>query len=95
MLNIRKAVLLITLVLMFMLIFHDTVWAFAMNQVIARELHDARGEVAECTDLPSRYSIRSEYLEEAGIWLTFTEDGPTGVDGGLIDLLFMYRNCSR
>jgi hypothetical protein len=48
-----------------------------------------------CASLPSRYSIRSEYLEKAGIWLTFTEDGPTGVDGGLIQLLSHYRSCSK
>jgi hypothetical protein len=48
-----------------------------------------------CGSLPSRYSIRNEYIEEMGIWMAYTEDGPTGVDGGLIQLLSDYRTCSK
>lgn len=48
-----------------------------------------------CAGLPSRYSIHNEYIEEMGIWMTYTEDGPTGVDGGLIQLLSDYRTCSK
>jgi hypothetical protein len=48
-----------------------------------------------CTGLPSRYSIHNEYVEEMGIWMTYTEDGPTGVDGGLVQLLSDYRICSK
>jgi len=47
----------------------------------------------QCSSLPSRYSIHTS--EEAGTRWTFTEDGPTGVDGGLIQLLSSYRTCSR
>ena len=46
-----------------------------------------------CASLPSRYSIHNEYVEGTG-WVTHTEDGPAGVDGGLIDLLSNYRICS-
>lgn len=49
----------------------------------------------ECLDLPSRYSIRTEYVKAAGMSMPYTEDGPTGVDGGLIDLLSSYRTCSK
>lgn len=48
----------------------------------------------ECASLPSRYSIHNEYVEGIG-WVTHTEDGPTGVDGGLIALMSSYRTCSR
>lgn len=50
---------------------------------------------SECDSLPSRYSIHTESVNETGMWLTYTEDGPTGIDGGLIQLLSMYRTCSR
>jgi 3-polyprenyl-4-hydroxybenzoate decarboxylase len=53
------------------------------------------GNVVKCQSLPSRYSIHTEYVEEANVWIKQTEDGPTGVDGGLIDLLSSYRTCSR
>ena len=49
----------------------------------------------ECTSLPSRYSIRIEDVKEPGMWLPYTEDGPAGIDGGLIYLLSSYRTCSR
>lgn len=48
-----------------------------------------------CTSLPSRHSIRTEYVPERGVWMTYTESGPTGVDGGLIQLLSDYQDCSR
>jgi hypothetical protein len=49
--------------------------------------------VIECTSLPSRYSLHTEYVD--GMWVAYTEDGPAGVDGGLIDLMSNYRTCSR
>jgi hypothetical protein len=50
---------------------------------------------SECGSLPSRYSIHTEFASETGTRLTYTEDGPTGVDGGLSYLLSAYRDCSR
>ena len=50
---------------------------------------------AKCADLPSRQSIHSKYISDMGVWMTYTEDGPTGVDGGLIQLLSDYRTCSQ
>lgn len=50
---------------------------------------------AICASLPSRHSIRTEYVQESGIWMTYSEDGPTGVDGGLIQLLSDYRDCAQ
>ena len=49
----------------------------------------------KCADLPSRYSIRSEYVQAMDSWVIVTEDGPTGIDGGLIQLLSDYRSCSK
>ena len=49
----------------------------------------------ECASLPSRYSIHTEYVDEMGMSVTYTEDGPTGVDGGLKTLLSAYKTCSR
>jgi len=48
---------------------------------------------SECASLPSRYSLHVE--SQAGTPLMYTEDGPAGVDGGLIQLLSNYRACSR
>ncbi len=45
-----------------------------------------------CAELPSRHSIRTEYNSQRGIWITVSENGPTGTDGGLIHLL---SDCSR
>jgi hypothetical protein len=57
---------------------------------------DATGQSSVAyASLPSSYSIRSEYVEALGIWVIYTEDGPTGVDGGLIQLMSDYRTCSR
>ncbi len=48
-----------------------------------------------CGDLSSMYSIRTEYVEERKAWVSYTEDGPTGVDGGLIYLTSVARSCTR
>ena len=51
--------------------------------------------VPECNRLPSRLSIHTEIVKETGTRLSYTESGPTGVDGGLQELLNAYRSCSR
>jgi len=48
---------------------------------------------AECASLPARTSIHSVNTAENGPWLLYTKDGPTGLDGGLIQLLSNYRDC--
>ena len=50
-------------------------------------------KVLECASLPSRYSIRTEYVKGADMLIIRSEDGPTGVDGGLVELLSSYRTC--
>ena len=51
--------------------------------------------VAECNSLPARYSIHTEYVEEADMWVIRSENGPTGVDGGLTAVLSAYETCSH
>jgi hypothetical protein len=40
-------------------------------------------------------SIRRVYVQQIDSWLTYTDGGPTGVDGGLIELLSNARLCSN
>lgn len=70
--------------------------AFTVREAFAITILRSEAKtVATCASLPSRYSLHTEYVEEAGVWIIRTEDGPTGVDGGLVDLLSAYRTCSR
>ena len=48
-----------------------------------------------CASLPSRHSIHMEYVKETGALVPYTEDGPTGVDGGVIELFSSYQTCSK
>jgi len=65
--------------------------AAATSSVVSKA--NADQNLIECDSLPSRYSIHSEYVKEMGVWMTYSEDGPTGVDDGLIQLLSNYRTC--
>ena len=67
----------------------------AREAVATTALRSQGSKAGECTSLPSRHSLRTEYVKEANMWVVRTENGPTGTDGGLIDLLSDYRSCSR
>jgi len=69
--------------------------AAATAGIITETNSASETEILKCTSLPSRYSLRAEYVKEANTWMFLTEDGPTGVDGGLIELMSNYRTCSR
>ena len=72
------------------------VTAFTVREAVATTLIRSQGGAAiKCASLPSHYSIRTEYVKEADMWVVHTENGAAGVDGGLIDLLSNYRTCSR
>ena len=43
----------------------------------------------------ARSSIHSVYVKEIGMWVSRTDSGPTGMEGGLIHLLSDYRICSQ
>jgi hypothetical protein len=73
--------------------------AFAVREAVAEaNVMSRQGATLDakikCASLPSRYSIHTEYLEGIGP-VSYTEDGPTGVDGGLLNLMSSYRTCSR
>ena len=68
--------------------------AFATGSVISQKDAAKEAKRLECASLPPQYSIHTEYMEEMGTWLPQSEDGPTGVHGGLIYLLSNYRTCS-
>lgn len=70
--------------------------ALTVREAVATTIVTSEGNAAkECASLPSQYSIHSEYMKEADMWIFRTEEGPTGVDGGLLSLLSNYRACSR
>ena len=74
--------------------------ALAMRELVAKANIMSHAEVTlgdktMCARLPSRYSLHTELVKETGMLLPSTEDGPTGIDGGLMDLLSSYRTCSK
>ena len=72
------------------------VTAFTAREALATTILRSQGNKAGvCASLPSRHSLRTEYVKEANLWAVRTEHGPTGTDGGLIALLSDYRSCSR
>jgi hypothetical protein len=72
------------------------VLVFTVREAAATSIVTSEKEfVVRCHSLPSLYSIHSEYVEKAGIVVVQTEAGPTGADGGLIDLLSRYQSCLR
>lgn len=72
------------------------VTAFTAREAVATTILSSEGNKARvCASLPSLYSLRTEYMKETNVWVVRTENGPTGTDGGLINLLSDYRSCSR
>ena len=61
----------------------------------AAVVSQANSYATVCASLPSRSSIHTEYVKERGAWVAYTEDGPAGVDGGLIHLLSDRVECSK
>ena len=70
--------------------------AFTVREAFATTILRSEGiTVTACDSLPSQYSIHTEYVKEADMWIVRTENGPSGMDGGLIELMSNYRTCSR
>jgi hypothetical protein len=70
--------------------------ALTVREAVAISLiRSESGSGVKCQSLPSRYSVHTEYVDGVNMWIVHTEDGPSGVDGGLIDLLSSYQTCSR
>jgi hypothetical protein len=68
--------------------------AAATSSLVSQKGNASRPSAA-CDGLPSRYSIRSEYVQAMDAWVIVTEDGPIGLDGGLIQFLSDKRTCSK
>lgn len=68
--------------------------AYATSILTSQEESARHTSSPECSSLPSRYSIHTDRVEATGTRLTYSENGPTGIDGGLIDLMSSYRTCS-
>ena len=96
MLNIRTAIVLVVFVFIITLTARTVTVAGVLKQSanVGDQLYRERTEKSECASLPSHYSLHNEYIQGTGRWIPFTEAGPTGVDGGLIQLLSSYRICS-
>jgi hypothetical protein len=70
--------------------------ALTVREAFATSITTTRADAAvKCASLPSHSSIHTENVKATGTRLTYTEDGPTGVEGGLMYLLSAYRTCSR
>ena len=91
--KIRHLINLIVAVVL-MIVVGLTIREAAVTTIIISQTDPSSRSSVACASLPSRYSIRSEYVQAMDTWLTVTEDGPTGLDGGLIQLLSDYRTCS-
>lgn len=69
--------------------------ALATTDVVSRVNTNHESAIGACAIRPSHPSIQTEYMSEKGMWVTYTSQGPTGVDGGLMALLSSYPTCSR
>ena len=70
--------------------------ALTVREALATSITTSQGDATtKCDSLPSHYSIHTETVKTTGTRLTYTEDGPTGVDGGLMYLLSAYQTCSQ
>jgi len=67
--------------------------------VHAADLYGQHNHIVEALSCPMSAvdfsSIRSAYMKQVGLWVSRTNSGLTGVDGGLIQLLSDYRSCSQ
>jgi hypothetical protein len=95
MLNKRTVILSIVNVLIFVFFVPQMAGASGSGKAFTGELRGQWQDRVMCSTLPPRNSIHSAYVEGLGKSLTFTEDGPTGVDDGLINLYSSYRTCAR
>jgi len=100
----RRKIILIMEIKMFRNRLFNVLIAIALVVVITLTVREAfataditsQTEVSiKCNSLPSRFSIHMVEVNQSGTRVTYTEDGPTGVDGGLKELFTAFRTCSR
>lgn len=68
-----------------------TVWQSVETTKVVAAASEA--DAAYCISSMARLSLTSVYVEKAHSWFSHTNDGPTGVDGGLLELLSNTRSC--
>jgi len=84
-LNVSIAVALITLIAL-------TIWqSIETTKVVSAA---SQQNAAYCISGIERLSMTSVYVEQARAWIPYTGNGPTGVDGGLLELLSNSRSCA-
>ena len=69
--------------------------AFATSNVVSQTNAKNEAATSACAIFPLRLSVHTEYSDQQHMWVTYTSQGPTGVDGGLMELLSTYPTCSR
>ena len=68
--------------------------AFATAGIVSQANDADAATTAKCAILPPQMSIETVYATGRGMWVTYSEHGPTGVDGGLMELFSTYSICS-
>ena len=69
--------------------------AFATSNIVSQTNATNGPVTSACQILPTHLSIHTEYRDKQHMWVTYTSQGPAGVDGGLLELLSTYPTCSR
>jgi hypothetical protein len=72
-----------------------TIWqSIETTKVVSAASQQNSSSNTTCLSSTDRLSLTSIYNKEASAWFPRTNQGPTGVDGGLLELLSNYRSCS-
>ena len=71
--------------------------AVATNRLVSAASDDKSSQTSDLCAAPGeeRASIHTAYDPKRGAWVTYSGDVPTGVDGGLIELLSNRSFCSK
>ena len=69
--------------------------ALATSEAVSQANPSNGIQDSACGILPSQISVQTEYVSDKGMWVTYTGQAPSGVDGGLMSLLSRYPTCSR
>jgi hypothetical protein len=68
----------------------------ATNRLVSAASNGGAAADEQCSALGvDRSSIHMVYVERVGAWMPYTQNGPTGVDGGLLQLLSERQACSQ
>jgi hypothetical protein len=82
---------LVTLIVMASLIIYQAASVTAVAKAAEAVRTDPAARPAQCLRTAAHQSITASYVKKLGMWVARSEDGPTGVDGGLIYVLSLPR----